>query len=108
MTPQDFDEILGLAYNDITKINTNTRDKIQINIKLGNSSFSRSSIHKVSAGKITSIHSCFCKCGRICLSSREIIFECDIHHLKNSKLEHLPFHNFSSKFIICLVYTFTF
>ena len=34
MTPQDFDEILGLIQDDITKTNTNMRDSILANIKL--------------------------------------------------------------------------
>ena len=34
MTPQDFDEILGLIQDEITKTNTNMRDSIPVNIKL--------------------------------------------------------------------------
>ena len=34
MTPLNFDEILGLIQEDITKTNTNMRDSIRANIKL--------------------------------------------------------------------------
>ena len=34
MIPHDFDQILGLIQNDITKSNTNMRDSIPENIKL--------------------------------------------------------------------------
>ena len=34
MTPQEFDEILGLIQDDITKTNTNMRDSIPANTKL--------------------------------------------------------------------------
>ena len=34
MTPQDFDEILGLIQDDIIKTNTNMRDSIPANTKL--------------------------------------------------------------------------
>ena len=34
MTPHDFDDILGLIQDDITKTNTNMRDSIQANIKV--------------------------------------------------------------------------
>ena len=34
MTPQNFDEILRLIKDDITKINTNMHDSIPANIKL--------------------------------------------------------------------------
>ena len=34
MTPHDFDEILGINQDDITKTNTNIRDSITVNIKL--------------------------------------------------------------------------
>ena len=34
MTPHDFDDILGLIQDDITKTNTNMRDSIPANIKV--------------------------------------------------------------------------
>ena len=34
MTPQYFDEVLGIVQYDITKTNTNMRDSIPANIKL--------------------------------------------------------------------------
>ena len=74
MTPQDFDEILGLVQDEITTTNKNMRDSIPANIKLAvtirflfcfvssfqqkiekfNSSFFPSSIHKYKYSK-----SCF-------------------------------------------------
>ena len=60
MTPQNFDETLGLIQDDITKTNTNMCDSIPTNTKLPVIQVFLLRVYtNISTAKAASIHSCF-------------------------------------------------